>query len=345
MVLRAQIENMEVSMLVDTGASINALNVSTFELLSPLPTLVNPSHKTITTVDGSASYVYGELATILKIHDTPFPLHMQVMNCGKHDAILGRPFLSNYKAIIKSHENTISLTPPTPHKKFTISLQNNEYLMDPVCAKLAQATILPPFSETHTYIYPTDDDFLCATVLTEGINDVIDEYNIAIAATISTFNSPQLICRIMNPSAFQIFLPQHLQLATLTPLPENGIISTITPAPGPEPPVVCSSPPPFDIDHENLTSQQTEQLLDTLHEYSDIFAYHDNQLGCTSQIQHKIDVGVNKPIKSAPYRLNPENRQNLKAHITEMLDLGIIRESHSPWASPIVLVKKQDNTD
>ena len=32
----------------------------------------------------------------------------------------------------------------------------------------------------------------------------------------------------------------------------------------------------------------------------------------------------------------------VKAHIQEMLDLGAIRHSNSPWASAIVLVRKKD---
>ena len=33
----------------------------------------------------------------------------------------------------------------------------------------------------------------------------------------------------------------------------------------------------------------------------------------------------------------------VKAHIQEMLNLGAIRASNSPWASAIVLVKKKDS--
>ena len=32
----------------------------------------------------------------------------------------------------------------------------------------------------------------------------------------------------------------------------------------------------------------------------------------------------------------------VKAHLQEMLDIGAIRKSHSPWASMVVLVQKKD---
>ena len=35
---------------------------------------------------------------------------------------------------------------------------------------------------------------------------------------------------------------------------------------------------------------------------------------------------------------------DVRAHIQEMLDIGAIHRSHSPWASAVVLVQKQDGS-
>ena len=35
---------------------------------------------------------------------------------------------------------------------------------------------------------------------------------------------------------------------------------------------------------------------------------------------------------------------DMKAHLQEMLDLGDIQKSHSPWASTVVLVQKKDGS-
>ena len=35
---------------------------------------------------------------------------------------------------------------------------------------------------------------------------------------------------------------------------------------------------------------------------------------------------------------------NARAHIQEMLDIGAIQKSHSPWASTVVLVQKKDGS-
>jgi len=37
-------------------------------------------------------------------------------------------------------------------------------------------------------------------------------------------------------------------------------------------------------------------------------------------------------------------REIIDTQIQEMLECGVIRPCHSPWASPVVLVKKKDGT-
>ncbi len=50
----------------------------------------------------------------------------------------------------------------------------------------------------------------------------------------------------------------------------------------------------------------------------------------------------NTPIKQHPRRIPYAHREESEHQINEMLDKGIIRESTSPWSSPIILVKKKD---
>lgn len=49
------------------------------------------------------------------------------------------------------------------------------------------------------------------------------------------------------------------------------------------------------------------------------------------------------PVYSKPRRLHPELYKKAKKEFNEMLRLGIIRYSKSPWASPLLLRKKADN--
>lgn len=62
---------------------------------------------------------------------------------------------------------------------------------------------------------------------------------------------------------------------------------------------------------------------------------------CTLEIKLKDE---SKPICYRPYRLSLKERELVRDKVNELVDSGIVRESHSNFASPIVLVKKKDNS-
>ena len=85
-----------------------------------------------------------------------------------------------------------------------------------------------------------------------------------------------------------------------------------------------------------------QKLLNTLIKYQDCFSKHETDLGLTHLVQHSIDTGTAKPVKQPPRRPPMALAGEETAAIEKMLSQGVIRESSSPWASPIVLVKKKD---
>ena len=46
----------------------------------------------------------------------------------------------------------------------------------------------------------------------------------------------------------------------------------------------------------------------------------------------------------APYRMAPTELKELKVQLQELLDKGFERPSVSPWAAPVLFVKKKDGT-
>lgn len=67
--------------------------------------------------------------------------------------------------------------------------------------------------------------------------------------------------------------------------------------------------------------------------------------GRTSLISHHIELMPGaRPVRQAPYRLHPEKLAKVDKEIEELLRAGIIEESESPWAAPIVVVPKPDGS-
>lgn len=66
-----------------------------------------------------------------------------------------------------------------------------------------------------------------------------------------------------------------------------------------------------------------------------------NRLGRTDKIILSIDTGDAKPFRKRPYVMSPYMSQILNKELDEMLRLGVVEPSQSPWCSPVLLVKKR----
>ncbi|XP_062420887.1 uncharacterized protein K02A2.6-like [Pungitius pungitius] len=96
--------------------------------------------------------------------------------------------------------------------------------------------------------------------------------------------------------------------------------------------------------HLGGTLEQQVELGELLMKYADVFAIHDEDLGYTDTVKHEIPVVDETPV-SQPYRRIPPNQyKEVREHISELLRKGVIQESSSSYASPIVLVRKSDGS-
>ena len=79
-------------------------------------------------------------------------------------------------------------------------------------------------------------------------------------------------------------------------------------------------------------------------EFSDVFALTDAELGVTDRVCHHLDIGRSSPVKQYARRIPYSLRGPVEEAIKDMLERKIIRPSASPWASPVVLVKKKEGS-
>ena len=73
--------------------------------------------------------------------------------------------------------------------------------------------------------------------------------------------------------------------------------------------------------------------------FSEIFS---DRPGDTNLAEHRIDLTSDVPVRQTPYAVPFALKPSLKKELQQMEDLGIIRKSDSPYASPVVVVKKKD---
>jgi len=81
-----------------------------------------------------------------------------------------------------------------------------------------------------------------------------------------------------------------------------------------------------------------------LYNNRDLFTEDICNLPGTDLVTHTIDTGNAPPIRQRPYRHSPEAKKELDKPVDRLIKADIIDESDSPWGSPVVLVKKKNNT-
>ena len=83
------------------------------------------------------------------------------------------------------------------------------------------------------------------------------------------------------------------------------------------------------------------QAKNMLKRNTSIFIKHDLDMGKTDLVKLNIVLTDPIPFKEKYTTIPPQFFSEVKANLEEMLDLGSIRHSNSPWASAIVLVWKK----
>lgn len=87
--------------------------------------------------------------------------------------------------------------------------------------------------------------------------------------------------------------------------------------------------------------EKLQQLIDT---YRHCFATDVRELGEAKSMEMTIELKENQTFTYRPYRMSLSEKQTVKEVVADLLEAGIIRESNSPFSSPIVLVKKKDGS-
>ena len=91
-----------------------------------------------------------------------------------------------------------------------------------------------------------------------------------------------------------------------------------------------------------LNCEQRNEVMEALRRYEEIFTKIP---GRASVIEHTIDLTDDRPIRCKPYPLPYAKRGEIREEIKNIMDTGIVRESSSPYASLLVVVKKKDGSN
>ena len=151
--------------------------------------------------------------------------------------------------------------------------------------------------------------------------------------------------RVCNLSARVVHIPPRSKLCKLQSV---QIVDSWTPDPSRVPESEGSKSTDIldtlgvKIDSSTITHEECDQGKEILTKWSHIFSTGPTDLGDTDLVEHEIHLTDNIPFKDPCRRIPPGIFEEVRQNLNEMLSVGAIRPSQSPYSSNVVLVRKKD---
>lgn len=101
------------------------------------------------------------------------------------------------------------------------------------------------------------------------------------------------------------------------------------------------SPAAFDFGASPMPEEAKLRLCEKMMQRKEVFSCHEWDLGCSKSTLHEIRLTDPRPFRERSRRLAPADWEDVRQHLQDLQRNGIIAESRSPYASPIVVVRKK----
>ena len=110
-----------------------------------------------------------------------------------------------------------------------------------------------------------------------------------------------------------------------------------------ETPSVCESGEGTQVNINPALSQEEQHQVGSLvQEFSGAFS---EKSGRTTLMEHDMKLTTDTPVRVKQYPLPYIMMQAVNDEVRSMIELGVIERSESPYCSPVIIVKKKDNTN
>ena len=103
----------------------------------------------------------------------------------------------------------------------------------------------------------------------------------------------------------------------------------------------CDAPSGLKLVREDFipTAEEQRELDEVLDSFKDVLC---DTPGLTQKAMLCVRTGDRGPVRNHPYGVAPRWKDEVESQIRQLEQMGIIRQSDSPWSSPMVVVKKKD---
>ena len=339
--VNGNIEGQKVRLLVDTGAEVSVISQET---LQRLPTTVRQrfesSKRKLVTASGEEVEALGPVLCSISVQNrtvtdtvyaAPFP-EAAIMGMTTLVALGCQVTVAGVDVVKASTSTAVrSLCAPRVHRVTAV----NDVTIP------AQSEMLL-VGQIHGQVKPD------VTYLVEPDGSESLPPNMIVARTLVKPESGRCLVQVCNLSTNEIKLKQGSNVGAAS----QEFVAQSDEVPESQTTVNSSQPLPEHLqalyddtcNRENLSETAKAGLRTLLRKHSRLFAESDDDLGRTHLVQHDIQTGEAAPIRQLPRRVPEAQREIMEEEVAKMLRQGVVEPGQSPWASPVVLVKKKDGS-
>lgn len=332
-----------VNAILDTGSQLNIISRSALEKLH-VETESLSNEFVLQLADGSTQKTTKGARLSIGMGSENFETMFAVVNSFPNDLLLGLEFMQEHDVVIKTRDRKVWI------EGFQFDLPESAQTLgtNPSACYIETTTEIPARSELLIQLkrLELEDDL----VLCEGSETALSR-GLLVAPTLCRSTKNHVWVVVANPTRASISLIPGTVMAQAETVQESETGTSSSAFSISVNTEIGTKPQSkrllniTDIDiGTNLTADQKSKLLGLIHSYDDIMSKHESDTGLTDVMEHSINTGDAAPINQRPYRLSFSERSQVQKLVSEYMDAGFITESDSPWACPIVIVKKKDGT-
>ena len=323
--------------LVDTGSSVTMISGVVYNKIKNCsqPLIPNNNCSEIQgIVAGHTLKILGTVSVSLGINEFYSNAHkLVVVEQASQPFILGLDFVDKYRISVDTKDRMLIIENPErtygiPMKAVCILDSGEKTVVS--CNHLT----IPPRSGIDIDVKVRNMSGSLDGCIEQGLNSCPE---IIIARSINTVINGNTKVRALNMNSYPVTLVKNQNLATFIPVERADTVQhAAVHVSGTE-----NREHAFDLDHTDLSEKQKEGVFEMLSRYDHIMGSNEYDMGCTGTIKHTIDVQGSPPIKQTYRRFPQPLKREIDEEIAKLLEKGIIEPSFSPWAAPLVPVRKK----
>ena len=319
-----------VNALIDTGASLSVISADI-----PVNTgCLLPTSYSVALSNGSKLPVQHN--ALVEISMAGITKNVQVAFIEKfpYQALIGTDLIHNFGLVINARDSTISTQDNTPE---ACHMHEKSELDEEIRLISAESLLILPNSIQAVKVKPN----IFKNAKTPYVFDTLQPFShnrdVIVPRAVLSFNNEKIAHIIfMNTTDKPFKLSKNHYIGDIQRV-DSDIIN-ITELHEEEKPANFIMP---DLSH--LDDKRQQRLATLIKKYGHLMV-EPQDYDSNIKTEHVIDLIGPMPKKAQLRRTSPEQRLIIDQHIDKMLQKGVIERSNSPYAFPIVLVRKKDGS-